>query len=130
MLWPAPAARRARTLAGVPYSHPLPVLPFIARGTAAVMAAGLLESGDFPSAVVSLGVGGAIAWGIFLLYRRDMGQRLEEWKGQTERLLRVVENNTAAITLLNVRLEAAEGRAIDRADRAAERDRRAHPGKP
>lgn len=91
----------------------LPVVLFSARLTALLAAGGLIETGgEFPNAAVSLGVGGALAWGIFMLYRRDMAQRLEEWKGQTDRLLKVVENNTFAMTLLNERLEAAEDRRL------------------
>lgn len=64
---------------------------------------------------VSLGVGGLLAWGMFLLYRRDMNQRLDEWKGQSAQLLVIVENNTRVVTLLNERLERLE-RTAERLD--------------
>lgn len=70
---------------------------------------------------VSLGIGGVLAWGMFLLYRRDMTTRLEEWKGQSASTLEALQNNTRVITLLNERLERME-RIADRADGG--RDRR------
>ena len=53
---------------------------------------------EFIKWLSGLGVGGALAAFIFSAYRKDMMQYTEQWKGQTEQLIQVVKENTAAIT--------------------------------
>lgn len=53
----------------------------------------------------SMGVGGLLALGMFLVYRRDMQQHVENWKGQSQILVQVVKDNTAAITALTTHLD-------------------------
>lgn len=53
----------------------------------------------------SMGVGGVIAGLIFLVYRKDAQQWQAAWKGQTELLMDVVKENTAAVTALITKLE-------------------------
>lgn len=48
----------------------------------------------------SLGVGGTLAVMMFLIYRKDMKVNSEQWQGQSEVLMDVVKENTAAITAL------------------------------
>ena len=55
--------------------------------------------------LVGMGVGGALATFMFLLYRKDAAQWQEAWKGQAQVLLQVVKENTAAITALVHKLE-------------------------
>ena len=50
--------------------------------------------------LVSLGVGGVLAGGMFAVYRKDMRVNSEAWRGQSEMLMSVVKENTAAITSL------------------------------
>lgn len=50
--------------------------------------------------LVSLGVGGTLAGMMFLVYRKDMKANAESWRGQSEMLMVVVKENTAAITAL------------------------------
>ncbi len=64
----------------------------------------------------SLGVGGALAGGMFMVYRKDAREWEEAWKGQTALLLQVVKENTAAMTA-NTAAIAANIRAIERIDR-------------
>lgn len=49
---------------------------------------------------VSLGVGGILAGFMFMVYRKDMKINAEAWKGQSEMLITIVKENTAAITAL------------------------------
>jgi len=53
---------------------------------------------DFVKWLSGLGVGGLLAAFIFDSYRKDMRQFTEQWKGQTELLVTVVRDNTAAMT--------------------------------
>lgn len=53
---------------------------------------------EFVKWLSGLGVGGALAAFIFSAYRKDMTQFTEQWKGQTELLVDVVRENSAAIT--------------------------------
>lgn len=60
---------------------------------------------EFAKWLASLGVGGALAGMMFAIYRKDMKEssaRLNElvnqWRGQTELLVQVVRDNTAAMT--------------------------------
>lgn len=55
--------------------------------------------------LASLGVGGVIAGLIFFVYRKDSQQWQEAWKGQSEMLVQVVKENTAAVTALVTRLQ-------------------------
>ena len=48
----------------------------------------------------TLGVGGVLAGLIFWFYRKDSLSHAEAWQGQSEALLRVVKDNTAAVTAL------------------------------
>lgn len=50
--------------------------------------------------LASLGVGGVIAGGMFLVYRKDALAWQQAWKGQSEMLVQVIKENTAAITEL------------------------------
>ena len=52
-----------------------------------------------------LGVGGVLAAIIFGMYRKDAREWQESWKGQSQMLLQVVKENTAAVTSLVERLE-------------------------
>lgn len=61
-----------------------------------------------------LGVGGVLAAGMFLLYRRDTAVHIENWKGQSQILAGIVERNTAAITALTVQLDRVLDMVKDR----------------
>jgi hypothetical protein len=52
----------------------------------------------------SLGVGGLLALGMFLVYRRDSQQNTANWQGQSQMLVQVVKENTAAISALTANL--------------------------
>lgn len=54
--------------------------------------------------VGSMGVGGVVAAMMFWVYRKDALLWQEAWKGQSEMLVQVVKENTAAITALIARL--------------------------
>lgn len=47
-----------------------------------------------------MGIGGSIAALIFMFYRKDMKANAEMWQGQSQMLMQVVKENTAAITAL------------------------------
>jgi hypothetical protein len=51
------------------------------------------------------GVAGALALFMFHVYRRDRKESEAKWQGQSEALLQVVKENTAAIVRLSERLE-------------------------
>lgn len=51
---------------------------------------------EFMKWLSGLGVGGIIAAIIFNAYRQDMTNFTQQWKGQTELLVQVVKENTAA----------------------------------
>lgn len=70
---------------------------------------------EFMKYLASLGVGGIIAGIIFMIYRKDMREYQEEWKGQREILVNIVKENSIAITAntetiraLHRRLDAEE----------------------
>lgn len=46
----------------------------------------------------TLGVGGIIAAIMFIFYRKDAKNWTDQWKGQTDMLMKVVQSNTEAIT--------------------------------
>lgn len=48
---------------------------------------------------------GLFALGIFLVYRRDMQQHIANWQGQSQMLVQVVKENTAAIAALTAHLD-------------------------
>jgi len=52
-----------------------------------------------------LGVGGILAAFIFLAYRKDSLNWQEAWKGQSQMLLQVVKENTAAIVALTTKFD-------------------------
>lgn len=47
---------------------------------------------------ISLGIGGVLALVIFQFYRKDIRQYTELWKSQTEVLMKIVIDNTEAMT--------------------------------
>ena len=52
-----------------------------------------------------LGVGGILAGIMFVIYRKDAIQWQEAWKGQSQMLVQVVKENTAAVTALIAKLD-------------------------
>ena len=56
--------------------------------------------------LASLGVGGVLAGIMFFVYRKDANQWQEAWKGQTQILVQVVKENTAAVTALIEKLRS------------------------
>lgn len=63
----------------------------------------------------SMGVGGALAGIIFLVYRKDAAQWQEAWKGQSQVLIQVVKENTTAVTALVSKLDRLfERRSVER----------------
>jgi len=46
----------------------------------------------------SLGVGGILAGIMFFFYRKDAINHINQWKGQSGLLMKVVKDNTEAIT--------------------------------
>jgi hypothetical protein len=59
-----------------------------------------MPSPDLVQFFTTVGIGGLLAWGMFLAYRKDMLAHVEAWKGQTQVLVEVVKENTAAVTTL------------------------------
>lgn len=53
---------------------------------------------EFAKWLSGLGVGGVLAAVMFSIYRKDMRELTAQWKGQTEMLVQVVKENTAAFT--------------------------------
>lgn len=53
---------------------------------------------EFTKWLSGLGVGGVLAAVMFTIYRKDMREVAAQWKGQTEILVQVVKDNTAALT--------------------------------
>jgi hypothetical protein len=66
-----------------------------------------------------LGVGGALAGFIFAAYRKDVRVYTDLWKGQTEMLVQVVKENTAAVAALTVKIMESERREDRREERRA-----------
>lgn len=58
--------------------------------------------------LASLGVGGILAGIMFAVYRKDALQWQDAWKGQSEILIQVVKENTAAVTALISKLEKGD----------------------
>jgi hypothetical protein len=55
--------------------------------------------------LASLGTGGILAGVIFFVYRKDSMAWQSAWKGQSDIMVQVVKENTAAITALTARLK-------------------------
>lgn len=60
--------------------------------------------------LASLGVGGVVAGFMFMFYRRDVRSFTDQWKGQSDALMQVVKENTAAITSNTKTIEALHSR--------------------
>ena len=65
---------------------------------------------DIIKYLAPLGVGGILAGIMFFVYRKDAIQWQEAWKGQTQMLVQVVKENTAAVTALIGKLDAERNR--------------------
>ena len=70
---------------------------------------------EFAKWVATLGVGGALAGVIFFFYRKDVSSYINLWKGQSEVLLEVVQENTKVITELTIAVNALQ-RKLDGVD--------------
>jgi hypothetical protein len=68
---------------------------------------------EFWKWITTLGVGGVLAGFMFWFYRKDTQAYADLWKGQTEALITVVKENTAAVTAMMVTLQALH-RRLDR----------------
>ena len=68
---------------------------------------------DFVQWFATLGVGGILAAFMFHFYRADVKTYTDQWRGQTELLVTVVRENTAANTRLLAVIEALH-RRLDR----------------
>lgn len=53
-------------------------------------------SSEFGKWIITLGVGGILAFVMFMFYRKDVKQYTELWKAQSELLMMVVKENTTA----------------------------------
>lgn len=58
----------------------------------------------------TLGVGGALAGLMFMFYRKDVRSFTDLWKAQSEQLITVVKENTAAITANTTTIQALHRR--------------------
>lgn len=56
----------------------------------------------------TLGVGGLLAFAMFLFYRKDQMANSEAWRGQSEVLIAIVKENTAAISQLQASTTALQ----------------------
>lgn len=65
---------------------------------------------EFAKWLATLGVGGALAGVIFMFYRKDVKMYTDLWKSQSEMLMRVVSDNTAALARLVSAIEALHRR--------------------
>ena len=72
--------------------------------------------------ISGLGVGGVLAGVIFAAYRKDMRAFAEQWKGQTEVLISVVRDNTAAFTRNTEVVQSLHAHMMRGERRSAERD--------
>lgn len=59
-----------------------------------------------------LGVGGVLAAFMFGIYRKDMRELTAQWKGQTELLVQVVKENTAAFTQNTAVIQSLHGHIL------------------
>jgi hypothetical protein len=71
-------------------------------------------------------VGGILAGGIFFVYRKDSLIWQEAWKGQSQILVQVVKENTAAVTALIAKLDGRDVRDAARDARDARDVREDH----
>lgn len=55
--------------------------------------------------LASLGVGGVLAGAMFIVYRKDALAWQAAWHGQSQILVQVVKENTAAVTALISKLD-------------------------
>lgn len=72
----------------------------------------------------TLGIGGVLAAGMFLVYRKDMAAHISAWKGQSDALLVVVQENTRAVTAMGVLVEVMRNELRDAQARRGEIERR------
>jgi phosphate/sulfate permease len=56
----------------------------------------MANDSEFAKWVITLGVGGVLAFIMFMFYRKDVKQYTELWKAQSEMLMSVVKENTTA----------------------------------
>lgn len=82
------------------------------------------NSTQFTQWIATLGVGGILAYVMFQVYRKDMAQHIEQWKGQSVALLTVVQDNVKAITALSVLVEVLRSELTDAQARRGVVDRR------
>ncbi len=82
------------------------------------------EFAPFVQWLLTLGVGGILAAGIFTVYRKDIRQYTELWKMTTDQLMLVIKENTSSNTRLISMLESAERNAIRKQDIDAMIDQR------
>lgn len=60
--------------------------------------------------IASQGVVGVLAYGMFMVYRKDMQERLAEALAQRSELIQVVKDNTEAMTALKGAIDADRDR--------------------
>ena len=65
----------------------------------------LMQESELVRLLAPLGIGGVLAGIMFAIYRKDAIQWQEAWKGQTQMLVQVVKENTAAVTALVEKIE-------------------------
>lgn len=88
-----------------------------------------MAESEIIKAIASTGVGGLIAWGIFLLYRRDIRDAkkaqaalVQQYAEQAKQSMEVVVNNTRAMAQLES-TNAHLSRAIEAANITVKRGR-------
>ena len=64
-----------------------------------------MQESELVRLLAPLGIGGVLAGIMFAIYRKDAIQWQEAWKGQTQMLVQVVKENTAAVTALVEKIE-------------------------
>lgn len=70
----------------------------------------------------SLGIGGILAGLIFYWYRQDVQRYTEQWKGQSEALIKVVQDNTSSNITLAVLVKSLHDHMVN-SDRLIDRRR-------
>ena len=65
----------------------------------------------------TLGVGGVLAAGMFMVYRHDIKRHTETWKAAAEQLIQVMKENSAQQAKLLAILENLERRGMPRRKR-------------
>lgn len=71
---------------------------------------------EFTKWLVTLGVGGILAGMMFAFYRKDIKQYTELWKLMADKLVDIVEKNTASNTKLINMIENQERNAMRKTD--------------